>query len=275
MRVTVVGCGSIGRRHIGNLLALGCEVHAMDISESARAQTKALFPTAQVSDVARMDVDALVICTPWDRHLEWVEDAIRRRLPFFVEKPLGSLEQLSRWREIAAMDLPVNQVGYQCRFHRAIQEMRSFVEPPTTGGGFYCDCDSRTWPGGSYGPPLLECSHELDLALWCGAPPYVDSVLFHDARNGNVWLGPDERWLVSVHDRSDTYCRHWELRNSARDVSARWRAPEHLGEEMYRDELAHFLECVKTNTPTICPLADGLKVLEVCAQVEAMTRQVA
>jgi predicted dehydrogenase len=39
------------------------------------------------------------------------------------------------------------------------------------------------------------------------------------------------------------------------------------------DEMRHFLDCVRSNTPTICPLSEGLKVLEVCAQVQEMANK--
>src|SRR5438128_3037079 len=97
MRVGVVGLGSIGRRHLSNLLALGCEVRAMDVSENARATAAAAYPAAKIADVMQFDgLDAIVIATPIDHHLAWVEDAIRRRLPFFVEKSIGTIEQLPR-----------------------------------------------------------------------------------------------------------------------------------------------------------------------------------
>lgn len=254
MRVGVIGLGSIGRRHVGNLQALGCDVVTWDLALGP-------YQTAQdFLDCA--DPDAVVIASPWNQHLEGVEAALAEKLPFFIEKPLGSLEQLPRWRDIAQMDLPINQVGYQCRFHLKLKALRDFVPNPT-GGQFVCGCDPVTWPGQSYGPLLLEASHDLDLALHCGAP------------TDDVWGYPEEihfgndSWSVHIR-RSAEYFRMWSLGSDPADASVAFRSPEELGTDMYRDELAHFLECVRENKPTSVPLADGLRVLEVVAQVEAL-----
>lgn len=242
LRVAVVGLGSIGRRHVGNLLALGCEVSGDDTSSDAEARAKQQYPSLDCAKMAIYRVDAIVIATPWDTHLDWVEWCIGRSLPFFVEKPLGSLEQLPRWRELAAMDLPVNQVGYQLRFHPRYRAMRAMVPNPTDGG-FACDFDMATWPGSAYGPAALEASHELDLALDCGLPPDV----------------------VVIHSGAAEYYRSWAICDDIAIAEAHFTSAADLGDQMYVDEMAHFLECVREQKPTRVPLADGLRVLEAIA----------
>lgn len=261
MRVAVIGLGSIGRRHVGNLLSLGCEVYGYDPHPSARARTLEQFPDIRVcvADLSATDpyeADAWVIATPWNRHLGFVEDAIKHRIPMFIEKPLGALMELPRWREIAAMDLPITQIGYQCRFHPKAQAMKLLFPEPEWGRFICCGrLDAR------YGPFLLEAvSHDIDLALWLGADA---DQLIHQGR----W------WSLQYKER-DGYTRVWSI-GTHDDLGAEvsFGSPEELGDEMYRAELAHFLDCVRENKPTICPLADGLRVLEVCQQVEQMTRQ--
>jgi predicted dehydrogenase len=273
MRVGLIGLGSIGRRHLGNLLALGCDVHAYDISEEAKALARTKYPSARFYEMPNLlaNVDALVIATPYDNHLEWAEEAIRCGVPFFVEKPLGSLEQLPRWREIAAMDLPVNQVGYMLRFHPKVETLRRHVSD-ATAGQFFLSCDMRQWPGSGYGPMLLECAHEIDLALACGAPGLVDMCDRDGDYSVRLWMGS---WHVDIDAAEERYHRQWTLTRHGAEAATFFYSPEELGVEMYRDEMAHFLACVREQKPTICPLSDGLKVLEVCAQVEAMTKATA
>ena len=270
MRVAVIGCGSIGRRHIGNLLALECDVYAYDPSETARMRAQTDHPTARVFGLLGGDerYDAWVIATPYDQHLVFVEMAVAARMPFFVEKPLGSLDQLPDWRRIAGGDLPVNQVGYQCRFNAEARALRAAIPAPICGS-FRVGCDMRTWPGGVYGPMLLELSHEIDLALWCGAPAQVDYASLSDTRAA-LRLG---QWFVMMDGRTATYRRDWSLANAQEGYQIAISDPKELGEAMYRDELAHFLDCVRNQTPTAVPLADGLRVLEVCQQVEEATTE--
>jgi predicted dehydrogenase len=265
MRVGLVGLGSIGRRHLGNLLALGADVVAMDVSTEAIEKARAAYPHARYGDSLPFSgLDALVIATPLDSHLAWVEEAVARRLPFFVEKPLGTLEQVPRWRELAALDLPVNQVGYNLRFQSTAQHMRS-LRP--VGGKLSSYCDMATWPGTARdGDPLLEMSHEIDLALWFGAEGGVGRCRKHHGGRIDVSLG---KWSVTLHPRAGGYHRGWEVVGpDGMKVRASARRPQALGTSMYSAEMAHFLDCVRDGTPTICPLADGLKVLEVCRQIE-------
>lgn len=234
MRVAVIGLGSAGRRHVGNLLALGCEVGRYDWAEQSDVRP--------VLDLRISQWDAVVIATPWDRHLNYVVWAIAERTPFYVEKPIGSLEQLQIWREVAAMDLPVNQVGYQLRFHPRYRAMRQFIPKPIEGA-FRCDFDMATWPGKAYGPPELEASHELDLALDCGLSA-ADVVLNSGAKE---------------------YLRDWCICDGHAMAEVQFESAEDLGDQMYVDAMAHFLDCVREGKPTICPLAHGLRVLEALA----------
>ncbi len=263
MRIGLIGLGSIGRRHLGNLLALGCEVVAMDVSADARAAAAAQFPHAKVVDALPFTgLDALVIATPAENHLFWVEEAIRRETPFFVEKPLGTLEQLPRWRELAAMQLPVNQVGYMLRFNEAAIRLRD-LHPHA--GTF-----TVAWDATKYGHRLEESSHEIDLALWMGAS--VESVRVYSNHEFRLGAG----WCIGIYDRASIYGRQWDVWARAPPFSAHATVtvhqPDELGEGMYVDEMLHFVERAQFGDRTDCTLADGLRVLEVCQQVEQMTK---
>ncbi len=256
----------MGRRHIANLLALGCQVDVLDPVAAAMDRVRADHPTVREFDWTA-PCDALLIATPHDAHLEYVRFAVARGLPFFVEKPLGTVAQLPAWRDLAVQALPVHQVGYNLRVHPQFIALRAFLPNPTSGQ-FFLDCDARAWPGQSYGSMILECSHEIDLALACGAPATVHSVE-GDEHALNVWLGP---WYVSLRDRIDQYHRQWSLLRRGAEASVFFRAPDDLGVQMYRDEIADFLACAQQGRPTACSLSDGVAVLDVCAQVEAMMR---
>lgn len=235
MRVAVIGHGSAGRRHATNLEALGCEVERFDWAEQDGVRPALEW-------VPRY-WDAVVVSTPWDCHLRYVEAAVAVGIPVFCEKPLGSLEQIPRWRELvkAAEDL-TTQVGYQLRFHPRYRAMRQLVPEPEFGE-FTCDFDMGRWPGKAYGPPELEASHELDLALDCG-------------------LG---RESVILNSGEPEYFRGWSLDDDNASACVQFFSPEELGDQMYVDEMAHFLDCVKEGKQTICPLSDGLRVLEALA----------
>lgn len=260
MLVGVVGLGSIGSRHVGNLLELGAEVVGMDVSADARDRARVVYPHARIVDSLPFSgLDALVIAAPAENHLRWVEECVARRLPFFVEKPLGTLDQLPRWREIAALDLPVNQVGYMLRFHPDVDWLRAITPKSSVDLALH-------WDGSAYAQGLLESSHELDLLHYLC--PDVGPVTDVDQQETCVVVSFGDS-CVELDWQTASYLRTWIVDSERRAAWVRYTWPDDLGDEMYVAEMRHFIESVDLGIATRCPLADGLRVLDVCQQIEA------
>jgi predicted dehydrogenase len=273
MRVLVIGAGSIGKRHIGNLLALGCEVFAWDISPAA--QEVAFGMGAHRKALMSRPPDAVVVAMPCDEHLrrvEWALDAYPYTC-LFVEKPLGALDELPRWKLLAdecESRVIVNQVGYMLRFHPWAEALRAVPKPVL--GRFTCQADMATWPGSSYGPSLLELSHEIDLALHCGAPSSRVSVDVADEHRHVFSLcGSGLRWRLELDGQAKRYERRWAVVSESMSVDVSIGRSDALGDAMYRAEMAHFLNAARTGKQSepAATLADGIRVLDVCAMVEA------
>lgn len=268
LRIGVVGTGSIGQRHIGNLLSHGCVVRAMDTDPEARTRAKREHVHASVSAFIDFEgLDGLVVATPLEHHLEWVEEAIRRDLPFFVEKPLGTMEQLPRWFEIAAMRLPVHAVGYNLRAFDGAKKLRNATRFGYPEMRFILSCDMSKWPG-RYGDPLLECSHEIDLALWCGADYCVSS--FEAGRSGfTMRLG--DRCSVVVKTDAEAYERRWSI---GEDVVRVGRPGDFKWS--YDREMSGFLYGIRYGQQSqraqygLCDIEEAVRVLDVCARAKAM-----
>lgn len=253
MRIAVVGCGSIGSRHIRNLIALG--VPAEDIvAADVRADALAALPAGVQKwpfDDARAH-DAALICTPATHHAVYIKQAIERRVPFFVEKPatLGVHELTeAEWQT----DVP-HLVGYNFRFHHQAAHLKA-LRP--TGGIFTLDCDMQSWPGRAYGPPMFECSHEVDLALWMGAPSASVEVVGRELQ-----LGP--HWSVTINHESRSYRRRWKVWSTHTGRDVLFEEPGDLGEQMYVDEMAHFLRVVRRDEASRCTLREAKRVVEIC-----------
>ena len=272
LRVAVIGAGSAGLRHIRNLLELGCEAYFHDPDPARALAVWRECPDAEACSSLSIaeSWDAVVIATPHDQHLTYAAECAMYGRPFYVEKPVGTVSQLPYWKQIAAASAKLTtMVGYQCRHHIVAQAMRALV--PGESGFFATACDMRTWPGKSYGPLLLEASHDLDLALACGAPATVTEAII-DPHYVAIQLGP--HWRVTLEDRAD-YRREWTIEQRGQSMSVTFQSPEAMGTLMYKDALLHFLECVRENRQTDCPLSEGVKVLEVCATVEQLARKAA
>jgi predicted dehydrogenase len=188
--VLVLGCGSIGRRHISNLRSLGCRVVAFDPDRERSAWvSKNLSCPVAASLEAGLDSrpDAVWICVPPRYHGDSALAALERGIPVFVEKPLAHDATTARAIAAAARRKKVPAaVGYQLRAHPALRGLANAAKAGRWGRllglraqlGQYLP-DWRPWQDyrDSYtarkalgGGIVLDGSHEIDLALWLAGP---------------------------------------------------------------------------------------------------------
>nr|BAL53838.1 oxidoreductase [uncultured Acidobacteriota bacterium] len=93
MRFLIIGCGSMGKRRIRNLLHLGeTDLLAFDPREDRRQEVTARYGVSAFStfeEALAHEPEALVISTPPALHAPYVEWAIRHNVHFFCEVPLS------------------------------------------------------------------------------------------------------------------------------------------------------------------------------------------
>ena len=94
MTVLVVGCGSIGRRHIGNLRSLG--VHHISVCETdpdRLSQAESQFAVSGYGNLEKAleeaAPDAVIVCTPPYLHVQQALAAVGAGAHVFIEKPLS------------------------------------------------------------------------------------------------------------------------------------------------------------------------------------------
>jgi predicted dehydrogenase len=187
MKALVLGCGSIGLRHIGHLRQVGLSnVAASDPEPEAcrRAQERFGIPVSQDPDEAlRHKPDIVLVCTPAALHIPVALKALEAGAHVFVEKPLStSLQGVDLLVQEARASRKVVQVGYNLRFHPAFKAMRRLVQSHRLGKILAAHAEFGLylplwWPGRDYtqsymtrrekgGGLLLDASHEIDLLHW-------------------------------------------------------------------------------------------------------------
>lgn len=187
MKALVLGCGSIGLRHIGHLRELGLsDVEAADVSPEACERAHQAHRVRTYTDPARaLDrrPDVVLVCTPASTHVPVALEALRAGAHVFVEKPLSvSLEGLDRLVQAARADGRVVQVGYHLRFHTAHRKVKEILDGGRLGRVLAAHAEfglylGKWWPGRDYrasymattrmgGGLLLDVSHEIDLLRW-------------------------------------------------------------------------------------------------------------
>lgn len=120
MRISVIGTGSIGRRHIGNFLSIGSDVTAFDPDPAARERARALQPAARFAaslPEALERADGVAICTPPSSHVAIGRQALDAGAHLLIEKPIAhTLDGLEELLKTAEAGRRAVLTGYNWRF---------------------------------------------------------------------------------------------------------------------------------------------------------------
>jgi predicted dehydrogenase len=187
-KIAVIGCGSIGRRHIANLNSLGFhKIIACDTDEERLHYVKKRCSLQQTlsnsEELTSKGVDAALICTPPNSHVSIAMEMLRNGIHTFVEKPFShTLEGVDNVIDEASKRELILCIDYNLRLDRGITKIKDVLESGALGDvlsaqasfGQYLP-DWRPWQDykQSYsakkslgGGILLDGSHELDYMRW-------------------------------------------------------------------------------------------------------------
>ncbi len=188
--VLVAGLGSIGERHVRNLLTLG--QHEITVLRSSHKSPRTLkgneFRTiTDVDDAFARRPPAVIIATPTALHTEVLSRAVDIGAAVLVEVPLAhSLDGMERIQKHVSETGSVVMMGHNLRFHPALAVIREAVVRGDIGellysrsqfGEYLPDChpwddyrlryEARSDLGGGV---ILTSIHEIDNAFWLFGP---------------------------------------------------------------------------------------------------------
>jgi predicted dehydrogenase len=131
MRIAVVGTGSIGRRHLGTLLARG-ETELVAVSEHGRRASLTVdgvdVPVTHRLDDALGDADLVVVATPTSMHRDQAAAAVAAGCHVLVEKPVGAASAgLDAVADAAEDRGLVAAAAHQFRFEPGLVALRDMV----------------------------------------------------------------------------------------------------------------------------------------------------
>lgn len=183
MRVAVLGQGSIGRRHAGNLLDLGHDVVAWDpVAGVLDGVTSAMSPEAALAAA-----DAAVVASPSSDHAAQARLALEHGCHVLVEKPLAlTAQEIPPLADLADERGLVLGVAMNLRFHPAVIALHDAVTSGAIGRPLVARAWFGSWlpgwrPGTDYrqsysarrdlgGGVLLDAIHEIDYLTWILGP---------------------------------------------------------------------------------------------------------
>ena len=311
LRVLVVGCGSIGRRHLANLSSLSVvEISATDPSEPRRRKASeetgaTTFPTLE--DALATQPDAVFVATPTHMHVEHALAAAQAGAHLFIEKPLShSLEGVEELAYVCDKKELITMVGCNMRFHHGPSTLKRIAEDGVLGdlvsGAFHFGQYLPDWrPQQDYrltysarqaegGGIVLDGIHELDAARWLmgdiqqifclggkrsslkiDVEDCVDMLADHGGRASHVhldYIQPRYSRFYQLVGLEGTAT--WDLVEGRVDVSSRGREPTRYEaptgytlNQMYVDEVEHFIDRVTTRARTAQDVRAGAAILSV------------
>lgn len=137
MKFLIAGLGSIGRRHLRNLLTLGerdiilYRTHLSTLPDDELAG----FPVeTDLRAALAYGPDAVIISNPTALHLDVAIPAARCGCHLLIEKPIShSLAHLDELQQVVVENDVRVLVGYQFRFHSGMQRIKKWLNDEAIG----------------------------------------------------------------------------------------------------------------------------------------------
>jgi len=145
LRVLVVGCGSIGKRH-ARLLAerpdvelFVCDALPENLQAAAR-EAPGAQPAADYGQALETGMQAVFVCTPNHLHRPMCEQALAAGCHVFCEKPLAdtltnaeAIAEAVSSRSVTAPTAPFFAVGYSLRSHGGLRRVLEIARSGALG----------------------------------------------------------------------------------------------------------------------------------------------
>jgi predicted dehydrogenase len=316
-RVVVIGAGSIGYRHLKNLESLGVETLVIcEPDPERRSQMQASHPKwkwcSELSEAFAESPEAVIIASPSAFHEDQLRAALGYRCAIFVEKPLSyRMGQLTALAKEALDRKVVTMVACNMRFHPGPVTVNQLLKSGAIGelisyrlhsGSYLPDWHPERDYRKSYsaskeaGGAVLDCIHELDLALWYAGPAKLVAAKCRSARSigletdgvAEILVQHDPEVVGSIHlnfierdyRRSCVFIGtegtlEWNFHRLevnqycpgqagiiTHQLPAQWQL-----NDMYIDEMRHFLECVAESRPTQNSIWQSLPSLKLALEI--------
>lgn len=185
MKFLVIGLGSMGKRRVRCLKALGHQdIVGCDRKPARRDEAAGLYGITTVESLDKVDVstvDAFIISVPPDRHLDFMKIAVEMSKPAFVEASvvIDGLEELN---QKAVKNNVLLAPSCTLRFHPAIKDIKRIVQ-----SGAYGKFTNFSYHSGQYLP---------DWHPWEKVADYYVSQ--KDTGGGREIVPFELTWLVDV-----------------------------------------------------------------------------
>lgn len=205
MRIALIGCGSIGRRHLANLEQLGIyRVRVYDTNTQKSHDTQQ-FVAHGLPSLWRWKPEATLICTPPDTHVRLALDAVSAGSHIFIEKPLSDewlfendIEELIlRLKHSSVMSM----VGCNWRFRYGMQKLLAQPGPMRVKANVPIPPERR------HGLQWDISWHFWDLALWSGRDTVDIEASYEEPYRVGISCGVQRAMWNANYDANKDYVK--------------------------------------------------------------------
>lgn len=219
-KVLVCGAGSIGKRHIENLLTLGVSVFVWrtQINLLKNIANEYNVETFENLETAIDNADAVIVATATDQHIEIALKVLNVNKPLFIEKPVSnSWQQIDTLLEISKNKIV--EIGCQFRMHPNLIILNEILQKKNASNiltyrlamgqrldEWRKDVDYKKGYSSDEkrgGGALFDLIHQIDIAIWLFGPVLsVNAVL--SKRSELLISGDDVTNLLITHNNGLT-----------------------------------------------------------------------
>jgi predicted dehydrogenase len=193
-KVLIIGCGSIGERHLrcfqktGRAEPVACEPRAEILQRIQHTYQVAGFATLEQA-WAGGRYAAVVICAPAQLHVALALDCLQRGLHVLIEKPLSiSLDGVDALRQAAAASGKFVRVGYTWHFHPGVKALRECLRRGEFGRPLQVVVAS-----GQHFPTFRPAYREIYYTRHESGGGAIQDSMTHNVNTVEWWVGPTTR----------------------------------------------------------------------------------
>jgi len=310
LKILVIGYGSIGKRHIKNLLTIkNIEIILCTKQIISNPNQKRIKVVNSINKGLKEKPDIAIIANVSNLHIKTAIKLAKDKMDLFIEKPLSnSSKNIQELKKIIDKNKIITQIGCQMRFHKCINKINQLITKKKLGkiisakvecGSFLPDWHPYEKYTDSYaskknqGGVVLTCIHEIDYLYWFFGKAL--EVISMTGKYSNLRISADDLSAGIIRFKNNVVaelhldyfqkpsfrsCKiigtkgtiYWDSDSNIvkfYDIKKeRWlkilKMTNYDRNSMYKEEMVHFLNCVKERKKTINPVEiDGENTLKI------------
>ncbi|MFH0851551.1 MAG: Gfo/Idh/MocA family oxidoreductase [Candidatus Peregrinibacteria bacterium] len=302
MNILIVGLGSIAKKHIAALRALGTDATLFALRSLPGAEVVEHVRNIRSLDELPAPPDFAIISNPTHLHFSSIQQVLPLRCPFFIEKPVvRTLAEAEQLLSLLPGDV-LTYVACHLRHHPCLQFVREHLNGAhgkINEVNAYCGSYLPDWvPGKDWrksfrfdstqsGGVHMELIHEMDYVFWLfgkpsdvshtlrnvsslkmSAPDYAHYVLGFDSFTATITLNyfrRDAKRTLAILFEDQTWLVDL-LRFTVETNGKILFSSSLTTPDLYRIQMEYFLRCLKEHGQPMNAVEEACNVLRLALQ---------